>query len=225
MKRTIFIWDIEWCYKEFKLLLKKLELTKKDKIYLTWDIIYKWPKNYKVLKFIKKNKKQIKSVMWNHELNFLTRLKWWEINFTVNQKKFNKLKEKIEKKPKLLKYLEKLPKYIEKDDFILIHWWLIPWKSLEEHTIYEITNTREINWKPWYEYYKWEKKIIYWHYAVKWLNIRKNTIWLDSWCVYWKSLTAYILETWEIITQNALNSYINLFKNNKENENKWIKKI
>lgn len=222
MKRNIFIWDIQWCYKEFKLLLKKLEITNKDKIYLVWDLINKWPKSYKVIKFLYKNQEQFKSVIWNHEVNFLTWLKWENItNIEENKIEFEKLKRKFEKHPKIFNFFENLPKYIEEEDFILIHWWLIPWKTLEEHTLNEITRTREYNWKPWYEYYEWEKKVIYWHRAINWLKIWKNTIWLDSWCVYWKFLTAYILETWEIISQNALKIYYEI----KNNENNWIKKI
>ena len=51
------------------------------------------------------------------------------------------------------------------------------------------------------------KKIIYGHWAVEWLKIRENTIWIDSGCCYWKYLTAYILETGEIIQQKALDVY------------------
>ena len=63
-----------------------------------------------------------------------------------------------------------------------------------------------------HKYYKWKKKIIYWHRAEASLHITEKTIWLDSWCVYWKALTAYVLETWEIIQQSALDIYVNIYK-------------
>ena len=212
--RTIFIWDIHWCYKEFKLLIKKLDIKEFDKVFLVWDIINKWPYSYKVLNFVYKNRKLYKCVLWNNEVNFLNFLKW---NFNKNHKHFKKLKNKIEKhkKYKLIKYLEELPLYIEEKEYIVLHWWLIPNKKIENHSIDEITRLREYNWKLWYKYYNWNKKIIYWHNALDWLQIREKTIWIDSWCVYWKSLTAYILETWEIYSQNALDIYLNVFK--KEN--------
>lgn len=205
-QRNIFIWDVQWCYKELKLLLKKLKIKDNDLVFFTWDLINRWPKSYKVLKLLYKNRKQFKSVVWNHEINFLRYLEWKQYD-EENKKTFKKLKKKLEEKPKILEYLKRLPKYIEDSNFIVVHAWIIDWKTLEWHDIDEITRIREYNWKPWYEHYKWSKKVIYWHRAVDWLRVRENTVWLDSWCVYWKSLTAYILETWELVSQNALEVY------------------
>jgi bis(5'-nucleosyl)-tetraphosphatase (symmetrical) len=222
--RTIFIWDVHGCYKELKLLLSKLKLNKNDKVYFTWDLINWWPKSYKVLKYLYKNKDQFKSVAWNNDLWFLDYYDDWRESYfnTHSLWKFKKLKKKIEEKKAyyLVDYLRNLPLYIEKKDFILIHWGLTPWKKLEEHEKWEITTTRKIKWKPWYKYYNWEKIVIYGHFARKWLQIRKKTKWLDSGCVYGSWLTAFIFETGEIYSQTALNNYINLFK--KKNENKRI---
>ncbi len=207
MKRTIFIWDIHWCYNELELLLAKLEIKEKDEIYFTWDLVNKWPKSFKVLKFLYKNQDKYKSILWNHDLKFFKELK--ENKFWDN-KSFQKLAKKLEKNPEIFDFFKNLPLYIEKENFILIHWWLMPWKKLEEHKKEEITNLRIINSKPWYEYYSWEKKVIYGHWAMQWLKVRQNTIWIDSWCCYWSYLTAYILETWEIIQQSALKQYSKL---------------
>ena len=204
--RNIFIWDVQWCYKELKHLLKKLKIKENDRVFFVWDLINRWPKSYKVLKLLYKNKDQFKSVVWNHEINFLRYLDWKNCDDEY-KKSFKKLKKKLEEKPEILKYLKSLPKYIEEDNFIVVHAWIIDWKTLDWHNIDEITRLREYNGKPWYEYYKWNKKIVYWHWAVDGLRIRENTIWLDSGCVYGKCLTAYILETWEIITQNAFETY------------------
>ena len=215
--RTIFIWDIQWCFDEFKLLLEKLCLWKDDIVYLTWDIINKWPKSFEALEYVYKNKDKIISVKWNHELNFLNFLggkSYWK-----EDKDFKKLKNQISDKPELLEYIKNLPLYIKNDDFIVLHWGKIPWKKLKEHLADEITKLRDIDWKPWYELYTKKKKIIYWHWAIDWLRVRKNTIWLDTWCVYGKMLTAYILETWEIIQQQALSIYINIFDCYKKNKN------
>lgn len=210
-KRTIFIGDIQWCYKELKLLLEKVKLTDKDKVYFVWDLINRGPKSYKVLKFIYNNREQFKAVVWNHEINLLRYLDWKSCS-VESRKEFMYLESKFKKNPEILEFVRSLPRYIEEDNFIVLHAWVIPWKTLKEHTIDEITRTREIKWKPWYEYYKWKKKIIYGHWAVDWVRVRKNTVWIDSWCVYWKNLTAYILETWEIYSENALDHYINIYK-------------
>ena len=246
MQRTIFIWDIHWCFDEFIALLEKIKYNvETDQLYLTGDLINKWPKAFELIDFLVKNP-QIKSVIWNNEVNFLRYIKdreWWGnneerlenltdltdlTNWNKNNleedyqkiktglqdsKNFNELIEKglfdkkYEKENKLfneylkqfskkhIEYLLNLPLYIETESWILLHWWLVPWKKLEEHHIDEITRIRDYNWKPWYEYYNWKKPIIYWHWAANWLSIKNNTIWLDSWCVYWKHLTAYIIRS------------------------------
>jgi hypothetical protein len=223
-QRTIFIWDVHWCYKELKLLLKKINLQENDKVYLVWDLICKWPKGYKVLKFLYKNKEQFKYVLWNYEMIFLDWLNWKPCEYNI--KDFEILKEKLEKHDEILEYLKKSPLYIEEENFILIHWWLIPWKNIKDHKIEEITKLRDYMWKPWYEYYSWDKKIIYWHRGTEWIKISKKTIWLDSWCVYWKWLTAYILETWEIISQSALDTYVNVYKRKiMKNETIWTEEL
>lgn len=210
-KRTIFIWDVQWCYIELKKLLEKLNLTGEDNVYFVWDLINKWPKSYKVLKLVYKNRHNFKSVVWNHEINFLRFLDWkwckWD-----NIEHLEHLKKKLEKKPEILKLLREMPSYIEEDNFILLHAWLYPGKKIEDHSIDEITRVREINWVPWYELYTGTKKIIYWHWALDWLRVRENTVWIDTWCVYWKSLTAYVLETGEIISQQAEDIYVNVYK-------------
>ncbi|MCD5385321.1 metallophosphoesterase [Candidatus Gracilibacteria bacterium] len=212
--RTIFIGDIHGCYKEFKLLIKKLDIKEFDKVFLVGDIINKGPYSYKVLNFVYKNRKLYKCVLGNNEVNFLNFLKG---NFNKNHKHFKKLKNKIEKhkKYKLIKYLEELPLYIEEKEYIVLHGGLIPNKKIEDHSIDEITRLREYNGKLWYKYYNGNKKIIYGHNALDGLQIREKTIGIDSGCVYGKSLTAYILETGEIYSQNALDIYLNVFK--KEN--------
>jgi hypothetical protein len=211
--RTIFIWDVHWCYNELKLLLEKLDIEKDDRVFFVWDLINKWPNSYKVLKLVYKNKEQYKTILWNHEVWLLKSLQWENIKY--KSKIFRKIKEKVLKKEKILNFLKEIPLYIEEDDFLLIHGGLIPNKKLEEHTEDEIVKLRYVNWELWYKQYEWEKKVIYGHNAVDWLQIREKTIWLDSWCVYWKFLTAYILETWEIYTQNALDIYENVYKKNK----------
>lgn len=207
--RTIFIWDIHWCYDEFILLVEKLKLTDNDKVYLAWDMINKWPNSYKVIKFLYKNKDQFKAIKWNHEVWFLNWLDWKAPKY--ENEIYRKLREKLEKKPKKLEFIKNLPTYIETDDFLLLHWWMKYDKKIEDHSVTEIVNLREYNWELWYKNYNKDKKIIYWHNAVDWLQIREKTIWLDSWCVYWKSLTAYVLETWEIYSQNALNIYEKIY--------------
>ena len=228
MWRTIFIWDVHGCFDEFLKLLEKIRFDyKNDNLYLTGDLINKGPKWYELVDFLLKNPK-IKSVIWNNEVNF--------IRYLIYKNKFKKEFEKLNNYQKLLEkwlldktyqkqnplfdlYLEQfseehieyilnLPLYIKTDNWILLHWGLVPWKSLEEHHIDEITRIRLYENKPWYEFYDGTLNIVYGHWAADWLRIRLNTKWLDSWCVYGKRLTAYIWETGEIIQVSAEKVYV-----------------
>ena len=213
--RTIFIWDVHGCFDEFELLIEKLNITDKDIIYLVWDMINKWPKSWKIMKFLYKNRNQYKCILWNNEINFFRFLdKTTDIEYVSNESQtvFKKLEKKIKDKPEVLEYFKTLPLYIDLGDILLLHWWLDPNKTLEQHTEDEITRIREINDLPWFEQYAGDKKIIYGHWAQNWLNIYNNTIWLDGGCVYWRALHAYILESWNIVTQQALKCYIDVFK-------------
>ncbi len=215
--RTIFVWDIQWCFDELKLLMKKLKLKKEDKVFFVGDLINRWPDNYKVLNYLYKNNFRFSCIKGNHEINFLRWLDWEKYE---DDSSFKKLKKQIKKKKAhyLISFLEKLPLYIEKKSFIMVHWGIIPNKSLKKHTEDEITRLREYNGKPWYDYYKWDKPVIYWHWAEAWLQIREKTKGLDSGCVYGKALSAYILETGEVIQQSALDIHVNPYKK----KNRWI---
>jgi hypothetical protein len=103
--------------------------------------------------------------------------------------------------------MKKMPKYIEKEDFIVLHWGIVPNKDIDSQTLNDTVEIKQYHWKPWYEYYTGEKTIIYGHWSGDGLEIREKTIWLDSGCVWWWYLTAYILETGEIVSQKALRQY------------------
>jgi hypothetical protein len=197
--RTIFIWDIHGCYDEFMFLLEKLKITKNDKVYLTWDFISKWPKSLEVLEFLFNNQEQFKSVIWNHEASFLDYHNWILNEEAVKQRNI-KLYKKIKRRKELINFIENLPKSIEEKDFLLIHAWFTPEKKLL------LWLEPEYNYN-WFLSYTWRKKVIYWHYSIYWIQITNNTIWLDSWCIYWGYLTAYILETEDIIQQKSFKTY------------------
>lgn len=202
-KRTIFIWDIHWCYNELKLLLKRLNIQKDDRVFFVWDYINKWPDSYKVIKFLYKNRDQYKWVLGNHDKNFIDSVQQWiELS-----KKHKKLYKKLQRHPEYYDYFKSLPYYIEEENFILLHAGLNPSKILSEQSEQEICTVRIINKEPWYNFYKWEKKVIYGHWATQWIHIWKNVIWLDSGCCYWSFLSAYTLETGELIQQWSLDQY------------------
>ena len=199
-KRTIFIGDVHGCFVELKKLWRKLNITKKDTVYFVGDLINKGPSSFEVLQFVYKKKAQV--VVGNHEVHFLTHSKKY-----YHIKLFKELRKKLDANPHIMQWLSECPLYIEKENFILLHAGTFPNKTLKQLSKKEITTVREIDHKPWHAYYKDDKKIIYGHWARQGLHITKNTIGLDSGCVYGGALTAYILEEDKYIQQKAMAMY------------------
>ena len=81
-------------------------------------------------------------------------------------------------------WLLSLPTYIETDDWILLHGGIHPEFGIET-PLEVMTLIRELSdGSPWYEHYYGDKPIIYGHWAADGLRIRKNTIGLDTGCVF-----------------------------------------
>ena len=207
--RTIFIGDVHGCFSEMISLIKKLNISQSDRVFFTWDLISKWPKSIKVLKYVYKNKINFFSVQWNKELELLKSIETNKYYSNSEKKLWKKL---IEKYPDILEYLKNLPYFIDEKYFLLIHGWIVPWIKIEEQWVSDLCYLRDYKGMPWYNYYSDPKPIFYWHWAQEGLKIRKNTFWLDSWCVYWWKLSAYILETQELVQVDALKIYKNPYK-------------
>jgi bis(5'-nucleosyl)-tetraphosphatase (symmetrical) len=67
--------------------------------------------------------------------------------------------------------------------------------------------TKDKQTKPWHFYYLDKKLVIYGHWSVQGLHRTKNTVGLDSGCVYGKQLSAYCLEEDLIYQINAKKCY------------------
>ena len=66
------IGDIQGCYKEFKLALKKVNFNlEEDYLWLVGDLINRGPDSLKLLKYIYKIKERTHIVLGNHDLHFL----------------------------------------------------------------------------------------------------------------------------------------------------------
>ena len=204
MSRTLFIWDIHGCYDELSDLYTKMQVSENDTVYATGDVINGWPKSFEVIQFLVAN--NVQAVMGNHEQNFFSYIA--DSNSEkIRKPLFDELLEKLRKDPILLAWLKSLPKYIENENFLLIHWGLKPGIEPEDQDINDITRLREHEWKPWHEFYTGNKTIIYGHWAQQGLRFTSNTRGLDSGCMWWWHLTGYCLETGEIWQVRANKKY------------------
>ena len=201
LMRHIFIGDIHGCADEFQALLKKVDFQDKNCLHIVWDMINKWPKSLEVLEYIYEMWQKCRAILGNHEIKFLEN---FEAISEVPPEKwiFPRLASQLKAKPYLLEYLQELPHFIEEDTFLMLHAWTQ--KFIPPRSFVHTKEYRKSLKHDWYKEYSGGKPIIYWHWSEQGLQIRENTIGIDTWCVDGWSLSAFILETREVIQQKCL---------------------
>ncbi|MBX9808801.1 metallophosphoesterase [Candidatus Gracilibacteria bacterium] len=209
-KRTLFIGDVHGCYDELMSLVEKIGLKDEDNLYFVGDLINKGPKSLELVEWIR-SRPNTWSVLGNHEyFPLVTPLEVDQLTSSSSSDLSDGTKNWIQVQYEESRdirqvfeshghreWLVSLPHIIEKEDFILVHGGLHPEYGI--NTPKEIsTLIRVIDDKPWYEFYNGTKPVIYGHWAVEGLRMRKNTIGIDTGCCFGGHLTAYCLETREI---------------------------
>lgn len=204
-KRTIFIGDVHGCLTELKDLVHEIKPTSLDRVILLGDMINRGPHQPEVVRYV--YEKGFECLLGNHEYHYVSA---WRHN-----KKYREIYENIGFD--IHKWILRLPSFIETPQFIAVHAGLEPNKHPSKSPVEILSNIR--TWDgvgqdlrnpknpPWYEFYKGEKPVFYGHWAKEGLNIRENTIGLDSGCVYGNALSAYILETRSLIQVQSLKVY------------------
>ncbi len=203
--RTIFIGDVHGCYYELQQMLKQLKYSQKDRVIFLGDIINRGPAPLSVVRHIAQRGHEC--VLGNHENHYLL--------YSTSYAPYIHFRKQLG--PDLHNWLENLPPYIESENFIAVHAGLQPNKKLAESDLNIILNIRTwdgegINLSnysnpPWYEFYHKKRPVFYGHWAKKGLNLRGNTFGLDSACVYGGALSAYVLETHQLIQVKAKKCY------------------
>jgi bis(5'-nucleosyl)-tetraphosphatase (symmetrical) len=211
--RIIFIGDVHGCYEELKLLLKKTKYKDgKDRLIFLGDLINKGPYSIEVVDFVRSGNHEC--IMGNHELGFLRSLE----DPSYFKKGFKKFYEELgAKREEVITWMRGLPLYIEEEDFLCIHGGIQPGVPLENQKPRVATRIR--TWggdeddlndpdnPPWHKLYKGEKTVIYGHWAMQGYHKTKNTICLDSGCVWGGSLTGLIWPERKAVHIPALKQY------------------
>ena len=203
---TFIVGDIHGCFNELMLLLKQAQCSvSHHRIILVGDVINKGPDSLKTLNWIYQNK--IESVIGNHELAFIESIE----NGTPMSSSLQQLKEEMNTQIfHWIQFLKSWPTYIEEKDFMVVHAGLVPNEhpscSKIEHLVnlrfWDIKNQTRSNSsqnKPWHDYYHDQKLVIYGHWARQGFLQKKNSIGLDSGCVYGNQLTGIWLPSRTII--------------------------
>lgn len=196
MRRTIFIGDIHGCFSELVQLASTLELTSDDDVICVGDLVNKGPYSAKVVDYVYTH--QWRAVRGNHDQCYIERWRtdpyYSDIHDQLSTNAHN--------------WFCGLPLYIETDTYLCVHAGLEP-NIHPFHSANEVLmNLRTCtDGRPWYDHYVGSKPVIYGHWAAAGLTVRDTTIGLDSGCAYGGMLSAYILESGEIVQVPAQRVY------------------
>lgn len=209
--RTIVVGDIHGCYDELLDLLDKVQFGSGDRLISVGDLITKGPKSREVLERFM-SEKQFSAVIGNHDLALRRRWNGEKFKLTSSQKPTNK--ELKKEKERFLPYLNALPFTIDLGTHLVVHAGLRPGVALHSQTTEDLTELRSMGedrasrkGTPWYDVYDGDKIVLFGHWPSSEPRRGKRAIGLDTGCVYGHNLTAYVLETEELVTVAARQTY------------------
>ena len=202
--RTIFIGDVHGCLTELRMLIAALAITTTDRVILLGDLINRGPDSVGVVSYV--YHAGFECLMGNHEDEYLSRGK---------EDKYLRLREQLG--PRLHRWIEGLPLYLETADFLAVHAGLQPGCPPSRTRRKILLNIRTWDGEgrdlrnpenpPWYASYTGDRPVFYGHWARAGLTLRETTFGLDSGCVYGRQLSAWILEEDRLVQIPAQKAY------------------
>lgn len=216
MSRTIAIGDVHGCAEEFAQLLELIDPQEEDRVIQLGDLINRGPDSHSVIRIARQYK--VEAILGNHEHRILTALR---------EKRPELLKDYDLETIKQLNnedwiYLENLPKfkYSGLSDTVFIHGGFLPGQLWTNQSI-EITTTIQVidaDGRPakrsdapdapaWADSWKGPPFVIYGHTPRPEVYQLKDSIGIDTGCVYGGYLTAYIVEEKRLVQVRANRAY------------------
>jgi predicted phosphodiesterase len=209
--RTIVVGDIHGCYDELVDLLDEVKFADNDRLISVGDLITKGPKNREVLdRFM--SEPNFLAVIGNHDLALRRRWNGEKFKLKASQKPTHK--ELKKDKEHYVAYLNSLPFLIDLGTHLVVHAGLRPGVALHSQSTEDLTELRSLgadresrSGTPWYDFYDGEKIVLFGHWPAAEPRRGKKAIGLDTGCVYGHYLTAYIVETGELMSVAARRAY------------------
>jgi predicted phosphodiesterase len=211
MGRTIVVGDIHGCYDELCELLDKLALGSDDRLVSVGDLVVKGEKNREVLELFMADER-FSAVLGNHDRKLL---RYWK-GKKVSLKKTHEsaLAELESDKRRYAAYLDSLPLMLDLGAHVVVHAGVRPGVPLEEQSVEDLTELRTLGQDrtdregtPWYKVYEGVKTVLFGHWPAGELRRGPRALGLDTGCVYGYQLTAYVIETGELVQVNARRAY------------------
>jgi len=210
-KRTIVVGDIHGCFDELSDLLDKAELGEGDSIVSVGDLIVKGPKNREVMELFSGND-QFSSVLGNHDRAIL---QFWRGERNSLKPAQERCRDELAgEHERFCDYLGSLPAMIDLGSHLVVHAGVRSGVSLDAQAIDDLTELRTLGadrtsreGTPWYDEYDGEKIVLFGHWPEEQMRRGPRAIGLDTGCVYGFHLTAYVIETGDIIQVRARREY------------------
>lgn len=211
MGRTIVVGDIHGCFDELIDLMKLVGLRKDDRVIAVGDLICKGPKSLEVLELFT-NDKRFSSVIGNHDRKVRQRWRGEPVRLSKDMRQtLSKLEVHRER---YFRFLRSLPYTINLGSHLVVHAGLRPGVPLRRQMVADLTEIRTMGADPsrrrgvrWYDVYRGPKTVLFGHWPAKQPRRAPHAIGLDTGCVYGGKLTAFIVETNEILSVRARKRY------------------
>jgi diadenosine tetraphosphatase ApaH/serine/threonine PP2A family protein phosphatase len=211
MGRTIVVGDIHGCFDELTDLLNLIELQKDDQVVAVGDLIVKGEKSQQVLDlFIDDHR--FSSVIGNQDRALR---QYWRGEPVPLTKAQEATRAELEfNRERYSEYLRSLPYMIDLGSHLVVHAGVRPGVPLDRQVASDLTELRTMgadpssrNGVPWYEVYRGEKIVLFGHWPALQPRRAQRAIGLDTGCVYGGSLTAFVIESNQLISVPARRVY------------------
>jgi diadenosine tetraphosphatase ApaH/serine/threonine PP2A family protein phosphatase len=211
MSRTIVIGDIHGCFDELTDLLNLVELQKDDRVVAVGDLIVKGEKNREVLDlFI--DDQRFSSVIGNHDRALRQYWRGEPVPLT-NAQETTRAELEFNRK-RYSEYLRSLPYMIDLGSHLVVHAGVRPGVPLDRQMAVDLTELRTMGANPsqrkgipWYAIYRGEKIVLFGHWPSSEPRRGRRAIGLDTGCAYGGRLTAYVIESNQLLSAPARRAY------------------
>jgi len=211
MGRTIVIGDIHGCFDELTDLLELCALQADDRVVAVGDLIVKGAKSREVLDlFI--DDQRFSSVVGNHDRALRQYWRGEPIRLTRAQQKT--CAELEDGRERYANYLRGLPYFIDLRSHLVVHAGVRPGVQLKHQMASDLTELRTMGANPyrrkgvpWYRVYGGRKTVLFGHWPAKEPRRAPHAIGLDTGCVYGGHLSAFIVESNQLLSVPARRAY------------------
>ena len=112
-----------------------------------------------------------------------------------------------------MEWISGFPRYIDLDDFLVVHAGVRPGVPMEKQTIEDLTRLRTLGGggggTPWFEKYRGAKAVVFGHRVFDAPLLKEKAMGIDTGCVFGRSLTGVVLPDRRLVSIPALKAYAN----------------